>query len=186
MGSITSLTDETGNVVQEYKYDSFGNITYIKDISFIQPFTFTGREYDPETGLYFYRERTLNSRLGIFHQEDPIGFAGGDVNLYRYVGNNPVNFVDPLGLLLADPNASTGQFPRRNSSQTCVYGCHPPSPAPKPPQNWTKEQKMRVCEMNCHLACEAIEHACGVHDISTSMSTCALGCFYFCHFLIGD
>ena len=63
-----------------------------------QPFTFTSREYDSESGLYFYRARYYDPRAGRFITKDPIGFLGGDVNMYRYVFNNPVNLRDPLGL----------------------------------------------------------------------------------------
>lgn len=97
LGSITKITDQAGNIVQEYKYDSFGNIVYMKDSTFVQPFTFTGREYDPETGLLYLKERTLDTKTGTFISKDPIGFKGG-INLYAYVSNNPINFVDPFGL----------------------------------------------------------------------------------------
>jgi RHS repeat-associated protein len=63
------------------------------------PYTYTGREYDPETGLYYYRARYYDPATGRFLQQDPIGFASGDVNLYGYVGNNPINFIDPSGLI---------------------------------------------------------------------------------------
>ena len=62
-------------------------------------YTFTGREFDFESGLNFHRNRYYDPRTGRFLQQDLLGFAGGDLNLYRYVGNNPVNFVDPFGLL---------------------------------------------------------------------------------------
>ncbi len=64
----------------------------------MQPYTFTGRELDAGTGLYYYRARTYDAATGRFLQRDPIGFAGGDMNLYGYVLNNPVNTLDPLGL----------------------------------------------------------------------------------------
>jgi len=67
------------------------------------------REFDPETGLYHYRKRTLDPNTGKFSQVDPIGFAGGDVNLYAYVGNNPPNRVDPLGLQPC-PSGTQPQF----------------------------------------------------------------------------
>ena len=51
-----------------------------------------------ELGLYYYRARYYDPLEGRFISKDPIGFAGGDVNVYRYVGNNSINFIDPLGL----------------------------------------------------------------------------------------
>jgi RHS repeat-associated protein len=59
---------------------------------------FTGREWDPEIGLYYYRARYYDPHLGRFISEDPIGFRGGE-NFYAYVGGNPVSQKDPLGLL---------------------------------------------------------------------------------------
>ena len=64
------------------------------------PFTFTGREYDEETGCYYYRARYYCPDTGRFLSEDPIGFAGLDENLYRYVFNNPTNYIDPNGTII--------------------------------------------------------------------------------------
>jgi RHS repeat-associated protein len=64
-----------------------------------QPFTYTGREYDSETGLYYYRARYYDTKVGRFISKDPIGFLGGDFNLSRYVWNSPTNLIDPLGLM---------------------------------------------------------------------------------------
>ena len=60
-------------------------------------YRYTGREYDADTGLYYYRNRWYDPEIGLFISEDPIGFAGGDVNLYGYVWNSPYNFIDPFG-----------------------------------------------------------------------------------------
>ena len=98
LGSITEITDSAGIVKQQYTYSSFGKIESRLDPNFIQPYAFTSREFDPETGLYFYRARTYDPATGRFLQEDLIGFRSGDINHYAYVGNNPVNFVDPTGL----------------------------------------------------------------------------------------
>lgn len=103
LGSIIAITDSLGRVVQKYEYDSFGNITYIQDTSFVQPYTYTGREYDEETGLHYYRARYYDAKVGRFITEDPIGLLGG-INKFVYVGNNPVNFKDPLGLYYLCPN----------------------------------------------------------------------------------
>jgi RHS repeat-associated protein len=101
---VTGITDSIGNnVVQRYDYDSFGNIVSMLDPNFKQPYTYTSREYDEETGLYYYRARYYDSTIGRFISEDPIGLLGG-INLYSYVGNNAVNFVDPLGLQSSDPD----------------------------------------------------------------------------------
>jgi len=117
LGSITEITDAAGALKQQYTYSSFGKIESQLDPTFIQPYTFTGREFDPETDLYFHRNRTYDWRTGRFNQEDLIGLTGG-INLYVMTRNNPVNRIDPLGLqpLLPVPigpgtfGGGTGQF----------------------------------------------------------------------------
>ena len=76
LGSVTSLTDSKGNVTSTYQYDSFGNLTASTG-SISNPFRYTGREFDAETGLYFYRARYYNPSIGRFISEDPIRFGGG-------------------------------------------------------------------------------------------------------------
>ncbi len=98
LGSIIALTDQSGKVVQNYEYDSFGNLKDQKN-RIKQPFTYTGREWDKEAGLYYYRARYYDPMDGRFINKDPIGFGGGDVVLYGYVQNNPVNRTDPSGLI---------------------------------------------------------------------------------------
>ncbi len=98
LGSITHITDATGNIVQNYVYSVFGEIV-AQAGGLANPYTYTSREYDPESGLYYYRARYYDAKIGRFLQTDPIRFTGGNVNLYAYVQNNPVNLIDPLGLV---------------------------------------------------------------------------------------
>jgi RHS repeat-associated protein len=63
-------------------------------------FTFTGREYDPETAIYYYRARYYDSRLGRFIGRDPIGFEGSHWNLYEYTAGNSLRYTDPTGTLV--------------------------------------------------------------------------------------
>ena len=99
LGSIIRMTDQNGNTVQTIRYDSYGNIKAISNPLLIQPYAWTGREYDIESGFYYLRNRYYDPKTGRFITKDPIGFAGGDVNVYGYVGNGPVNWVDPWGLV---------------------------------------------------------------------------------------
>lgn len=113
LGSIIALTDATGKVVQTYDYDSFGNLKDQKS-RIKQPFAYTGREWDKETGLYYYRARYYDPMEGRFISKDPIGFRGG-INIYAYVLNNPINWIDPTGLLCTY-SQSAGQL-------TCTDDC---------------------------------------------------------------
>ncbi len=96
LGSTANLTDAGGNKVNSYDYKAFGQIRNQSGTA-ANPWLFTGRQLDPESGLYFYRNRYYDSRVGRFTTRDPIGYAGG-INLYAYCSNNPINANDPFGL----------------------------------------------------------------------------------------
>jgi RHS repeat-associated protein len=66
------------------------------DASHPNRFMFTGREYDKETGLYYYRARYYNPQIGRFLQTDPVGYGAG-MNMYAYCGNSPAGLCDPFG-----------------------------------------------------------------------------------------
>lgn len=89
-----ALTEASGAVTEQNSYDSFGNQT---NTSFSSRYQYTGREYDPLSGFYYYRARWYDAKIGRFVSEDPIGFGGGDINYYGYVGNNAPNLNDPSG-----------------------------------------------------------------------------------------
>ncbi len=95
-GSITHLTNNSGTIVNSYAYDSYGRRVSVVE-SVMQPYSYTGREFDVESGLYFYRARYYDANTGRFLSEDPLRFRAGDQNLYRYVFGDPVNFEDPTG-----------------------------------------------------------------------------------------
>jgi RHS repeat-associated protein len=104
LGSMTEVTGGDGNLQESYTYEVYGTVTMRNAGGNIITATgnknrlhFTGYELDPDTGLYLARNRWYHPRLGRFMQPDPIGLAGGDLNLYRYCGNNPVNRTDPYG-----------------------------------------------------------------------------------------
>jgi len=93
LGSTKALTDSSGAVVEQSQYESFGESAG----SSLTRYGFTGRERDSATGLLYYRARWLDPQQGRFLSEDLIGFAGG-LNLYAYVNNNPLSYIDPAGL----------------------------------------------------------------------------------------
>jgi RHS repeat-associated protein len=95
LGSVTALTNASGNTVEVYEYDVYGRVG-ATDANHPNRILFTGREYDKETGLYYYRARYYNPQIGRFLQTDPIGYDAG-MNLYRYCANNPVTLKDPSG-----------------------------------------------------------------------------------------
>ena len=95
LGSIASLTNASGQLAASYVYDSLGNLTTSTG-TVTNPFQFTAREFDAEDGLYYYRARYYNPGSGRFLSEDPSGFSGG-MNMYPYVGNDPIDSVDPTG-----------------------------------------------------------------------------------------
>ena len=102
LGTVTDLTDANGAVAKAYAYDAYGNILESPG-TVNQPYTYTGREFDQETGLYYYRARYYDAAAGRFLQQDPLGFTGGNPNLYAYVEGNPSNLTDPDGEIPRPP-----------------------------------------------------------------------------------
>ena len=95
----------TGVVVQEMRYDAFGNVIFDSNPGF-QPFGFAGGIYDSDTRLTRFGARDYDAVTGRWTAKDPIRFDGGDANLYGYVLGDPVNLVDPTGWTRQDINAA--------------------------------------------------------------------------------
>jgi RHS repeat-associated protein len=109
LGSVTDLTDSAGATAKSYAYDAYGNILESPG-TLEQPYTYTGREFDAESGLYYYRARYYDPTSGRFLQKDPIGLVSGDPNLYRYVFNRPLTLRDPSGFASSDFDCFKSNF----------------------------------------------------------------------------
>jgi len=98
LGSPRLVVDvATNTVIQQMSYDVWGKVIQDSNPGF-QPFGYAGGLYDRDTGLVRFGARDYDAETGRWTAKDPIGFEGGDTNLYGYVVNDPVNWVDPLGL----------------------------------------------------------------------------------------
>ncbi len=102
-GTIRDVVDydastDTTSIANHRQFDAFGNVTSETNSSVNFFYSYTGRVYDADAGLYYYRARWYDAATGRFMSEDPIGFSAGDANLGRYVGNGVINATDPSGL----------------------------------------------------------------------------------------
>lgn len=106
--SVIGVTDAAGTLLERYEYEDYGAVQ-ISDASGVprarsaidNPYLFTGRRFDPETGFYYFRTRYLDVRTGRFTTRDTIGIWGDPVELgngFTFVGNNPQSMLDPMGL----------------------------------------------------------------------------------------
>jgi RHS repeat-associated protein len=98
LGTPQMMTNSSGAVVWSAKYSSFGKAAIDSASTVVNPLRFAGQYYDQETGLHYNYHRYYDPALGRYLRTDPIGLEGG-INLYAYVQNNPVNAIDPYGLV---------------------------------------------------------------------------------------
>jgi RHS repeat-associated protein len=143
------VTDATGKSVWEALYKPFGEASVHPSSTIVNNFRFPGQYYDQETGLHYNYHRYYDPRTGRYLTADPIGFAGG-INVFAYVGNDPINWSDLLGLSKAvfDPSTNSiyvypgdtpdvqgppQRFPASNRpSNTFADPCEPEGHGPVP------------------------------------------------------
>jgi len=107
LGSTVGLTAASGNLHEKYEYGAYGRHRVLDPATSSvraeslpgNPYCFTGRRFDNEIGHYHYRAREYSPSHGRFMQPDPLGYMD-TTNLCSYVGNNPLNWTDPFGLLI--------------------------------------------------------------------------------------
>ena len=102
--NITAIADATSGVLERYIYDPYGAATVLYANGTVRggspygwDYLHQGGRFDVDSNLYHFRHRDYSATLGRWTQTDPIGFDAGDFNLYRYVGNSPVDTLDPSG-----------------------------------------------------------------------------------------
>jgi RHS repeat-associated protein len=101
LNTVRDIVDVNGNVFATIDYSAFGNVLTEVANTPADRFLFTGREYDSQVQLYYFRARYYDSQTGRFLNGDPIDFRSGDTNVYRYAFNNPASFTDPTGTATA-------------------------------------------------------------------------------------
>ena len=123
VGSLRLVVDGSGNVVKRIDYDAFGNIVNDSNPAMRIPFGFAGGLHDRDIGLVRFGYRDYDPDTGRWTAKDPIGFAGGDTDLFGYCFNNPINFVDQNGLIIGRAIAEiVGRIGGRTAGERAVAG----------------------------------------------------------------
>ncbi|MBV5327356.1 MAG: hypothetical protein JZU65_06915 [Chlorobium sp.] len=117
LGSTVAITDDSDNITEKYAYDEFGKALGISETT-PNPFRYVGRYgvMDEGNGYLFMRARYYDAEAGKFISKDPLGFGGGDLNVYNYVGGNPLVGIDPSGLTSKSVDATIAAGPALTGS----------------------------------------------------------------------
>lgn len=149
LNSTSALTDSSGAVVERYSYREYGETsilaadgtTVLGASGVSNPYRYTGRRFDDESNLYYYRARFYSPVRGRFLQRDPKGYADG-MGLYQYVSSNPLNYVDPFG---TEKNNSGAEKP--SVGKDCSLTNWGPCPAPK----WMVDASEKLLEGTAYI-----------------------------------
>lgn len=107
-GNVVTLLTSTGQIANRYEYTPFGQAIWTSE-QLAQPFRYAARQLDSETGLYYYRARYYDPAIARFISEDPLGVEVRQ-NVYAYVHNNPLNYLDPWGTNECTPDQVKGGY----------------------------------------------------------------------------
>lgn len=177
LGSVVRTTSAAGAVTLTRQYHAWGNL----QAGAGEPgYAFTGREWDPETELYYYRARYYDADAGRFASEDPIGLRGG-INYYAYVHNRPADETDPTGLESGRTFSGLWGNPGPNERMRPPY---PPMPGscgsggnqPYVPEGIGGVSFTPCCEQHdrCYSTCGASRQCCDVLLYSCVLTRCHL------------
>ena len=178
IGSVRDAVSADGLVENHTQFDGFGRPTSPNSVA--SKYAFAGREFDVETGMYYNRARYFSPESGRFISEDPARFAPDDPNLFRYVFNSPVQYVDPTGMY--GTNSCTYYETRCEESggsyycETAQYFCDdfflfPKYPDPLPEEDNDYEgwvRCVRKCLQDCDDSANDGEPFCGTEDPDTN------------------
>ena len=168
LGSIVKVTNASATVTLTRQYDTWGNL----EVGATEPgYAFTGREWDPEIGLYYYRARYYDSKFGRLISEDPLGFEA-DVNFYAYAQNDPVLLRDPFGLK-ANPPAPCPTPPATPLAWPGQCAQQAPSKKPLPLIGWLLKPLFPAKDPNAQAQRVINNNSpCPGKQLSTNMFPC--------------
>jgi len=161
LGSIADMTVAGGGFNPAHRYDSYGNLFVGAGSS---GHAFTGREWDGETGLHFYRARYYDPKNGRFLSEDPVDYQNG-ISLYAYVMNRPTILVDPSGMVACAPDCPPDV--QQGKRDLCNYA------------NTIKNANIRQCiEKKCrepgNISCNQADPDCRGGDVGQTKTTTSM------------
>jgi len=195
--NATAVVNTSGTVLERYGYDAYGTVRFMdgsfnsrSGSSYGWETLFGDYRWDSDTGLYQVRNRYLHPKLGIWLVRDPAEYQNG-LNLYAYVNDSPLNFVDPLGLIHGPPpppcqclaigfcflieqviddegDAGDACCPAGYFTLTCVYTCYVllsgPAPGCNGPDTFPGSGTYKFCKTSSPPACPTIRFFLGYVD----------------------